>query len=168
MSAALLRQLSTRVANMVSRAVVRLVNDSDPKSLQLLQIDALAGETRDDVERVQNYGFSSAPLAGAEAVVVFVGGRRDHGLAIAVDDRRYRIQNLESGEVAVYDDLGSSIVLKRSGDIEITPASGVAKVVGDLEADGVSLKSHTHGPGGLTAPAGTAGGPVTGNTGAPS
>ncbi len=118
-----LAPLRTRVANMVSRAVVKLVDDS--KKMQLLQVDLLEGETRDELEHFQGYGFNSVPLAGAEGVAVFVGGRRDHGIVIAVDDRRYRIRNLESGEVAMYTDQGDSIVIKRGGTIEVTAATKV-------------------------------------------
>lgn len=158
----MLRPLATRIANIVARAVVTLVDDS--LKMQVLQLGVLAGETRGDVERVQNYGFTSVPLEGAEAVVLFVGGRRDHGLAVAVDDRRHRLTGLEPGEVAIYNDQGSSVVLKANGDIEVSAASGVVKVVGDVTADGVSLKGHTHGPGTFTT---AGGGPVTGVSGGP-
>lgn len=139
----LLRPLATRIANMVARSVVQLADDT--QKLQLLQLSILTDETRDEVERFQNYGFTSVPKAGAEAVVLFVGGRRDHGLAIAVDDRRYRLSSLESGEVAVYDDLGSSIVLKSSGNIEINAASG-ANVVLNGGVLNVARVSDTAGP----------------------
>lgn len=155
--ARMLRPLATRLANMVARAVVQLADDS--KKLQLLQVGVLSDETREDVERFQNYGFTSVPREGAEALVLFVGGRRDHGVAVAVDDRRYRLVNLESGEVAMYDDLGAKIVFKRNGDVEITPSSGNVVVNGDVRADGISLKTHTHGPG--TYAVAAAPGPVT-------
>ncbi len=128
----LLAPLRTRVANMVSRAVLSGIDDST--RMQLLQVGLLSEETRDGIERFQNYGFTSNPLTGAEAVVVFVGGRRDHGLAIAVDDRRYRLRNLESGEVAVYTDQGDSIVIRRGGTIEVTGATAVV-----LDAPSVEL-----------------------------
>jgi phage baseplate assembly protein V len=119
----LVRPLETRVANMVTRAVIKLVDDS--MKLQTLQLAVLTDEVRDDIERVQNYGFTSVPLEGAEAAVVFVGGRRDHGLAVAVDDRRYRVKDLKAGEVAVYTDQGDKVVIKRGGTIEVTAATKV-------------------------------------------
>jgi phage gp45-like len=154
--------------------VVKLVDDST--KMQLLQAVLLSDEAREGIERFQNYGFTSVPLEGAEAVIVFVGGRRDHGLALAVDDRRHRLRNLESGDVAVYNNAGSKIVLKANGDIEITPDSGTVTVTGDLDVSGTltastdvvgggkSLASHTHSAGALTSPSG----PVTGITGGPS
>lgn len=119
----LMAPLRSRVANMVSRAVVNLANDS--AKLQLLQLGLLDGETRDKVERFQQYGFTSVPLEGAEAVVMFVGGRRDHGLVVAVDDRRYRMKGLANGEVAIYTDEGDHVHIKRGGTIEVKAATEV-------------------------------------------
>jgi phage baseplate assembly protein V len=119
----MLSPLRNRIANMVGRAVLQLVDDS--KKMQLLQVGLLAEESREAVERFQNYGFTSVPLAGAEGVLVFVGGRRDHGLAIAVDDRRYRKKNLESGEVAMYTDEGDFFIIKRGGIVDLTAATSV-------------------------------------------
>lgn len=102
---------------MVGRAVINLVNDS--LKMQELQLTLLADEVRADVERFQEYGFTSHPHPGAEAVMVCVGGSRDHGLVIAVDDRRYRLKPLVQGEVALYDDQGQAIHLKREKAIHV-------------------------------------------------
>lgn len=170
----LLRPLAVRVANLVGRAVVKAADDA-PK-VQELQLELLEGELRDQVERFGEYGFTSVPLEGAECAVIFVGGRRDHGLAIGVEDRRYRIKNLESGEVAVYNHTGAKIVLKASGDVEITPKAGQKlKISADVEVTGtltasvdvkagtISLSGHTHSftdvtPGGSVAS--VTGGPI--------
>lgn len=115
--ARLLAPLRRRVDNMVARAVLRLVYDD--AALQALQIEVLRGEIRDQVERFQEYGLTSHPHPGAEAVVVFASGDRSHGLVVAVDDRRYRPQGLEQGEVALYTDEGDYILLKRGRVIEV-------------------------------------------------
>lgn len=158
-----------RLANLISRVVLSRVDDS--KKMQLVQLTALDSETRENVERVQNYGFTSVPKPGAEGVAVFVGGYRDHGLVVAVDDRRYRPTGLQAGEVAVYADSGSRVLLKANGDVEITPGSGLVKVTGDVQADGISLKTHTH-PGSTLTTTATVGasatpGIIAGNTGTP-
>jgi phage baseplate assembly protein V len=114
----LLSPLVRRIENLVSRATVSLVNDG--AKVQTVQLGVLDGETRGDVERMQEYGFTSVPLVGAEAVVVWVGGRRDHGLVVAVDDRRHRPTGLQPGEVAIYTDEGDSVVIKRGGHIVVT------------------------------------------------
>lgn len=106
-----LRPLRQQLQNLVARAVVDLVNDG--AKMQALQVTILDGETRDDAERFQQYGLTSVPLEGAEAVVLSVGGRRDHLLVLAVDDRRNRLKDLEAGEVALYTYEGAKVHLKR-------------------------------------------------------
>lgn len=163
-----------RITNLVTRGVVKTADDE--KQIQELQVELLSDEVR-EVERFGQYGFTSVPLDGAEAVTVFAGGRRDHGLVIAIEDRRYRIRNLSGGEVAVYNHTGAKLVMKANGDIEATPADGGKfRVNGDVEATGdvvagtVSLKSHTHSVQGTvsTAPGDVTFLPVDGKTGGPS
>ncbi|HEY9105215.1 MAG TPA: phage baseplate assembly protein V [Roseateles sp.] len=150
-----MRPLAQRVQLMVSRAVVELVNDAT--RLQALQVSLLADELRGDVERFQDYGFTSHPRPGAEAVAVCVGGSRDHVVIVAVDDRRYRLVGLEEGEVAIYTDEGDHIVIKRGGTIEVLAAtkvdvrtplvecSGNLVVRGTLQVDGAAeLNSTLH------------------------
>lgn len=107
---AALDPLRRRLSMMASRAVVNLIKDTD--SRQTLQVEILEGELRDGVERAQNYGFTSHPLAGCDAVIVCGGGSREQAIAVVVDDRRYRIQ-LQAGEVAMYDDLGNCVKFLR-------------------------------------------------------
>ncbi len=121
--------LARRARLMVARAVVRMVNDG--LKMQGLQIGLLADEARDGVERMQEYGFTSHPHPGAEAVAVFVGGNRDHGIVVAVDDRRYRIKGLATGEVALYTDEdqsgGHRIHFKRGKEIHLI--AGASSIV---------------------------------------
>lgn len=107
---AALEQVHRRIAMAVARAVVRLVDDSEAR--QRLQVEILAGELRDGVERAQNYGFTSHPHPGCDAIIVCGGGVREQAVAVVVDDRRYRLQ-LQPGEVALYDDLGNRVTLLR-------------------------------------------------------
>jgi phage baseplate assembly protein V len=120
----LLAPLRTRIANMVARAVVALVDDAG--KLQVLQLGVLADETRDGCERFQEYGFTSVPLPGAEAVVLFVGGRRDHPLVVAVDDRRHRKTGLEPGESALYNHAGAYVLCKADGSVEVHAPGSVS------------------------------------------
>jgi phage baseplate assembly protein V len=149
--------LKLKINSILSRAVVSRVDDSS--ELQELQLDILAGETRSGLERFQNYGFSSVPLSGSEAVALFVGGHRDHGLVVAVDDRRYRPTGLEAGEVAVYHHGGAQILLKNDGSVEINApkiyiaGSGSSAMLGE-EFESL-FNSHVH-----VTPAGTSGPPT--------
>lgn len=113
----ILDPIRRRIRGLVSRAVVSLVDDS--LKLQGLQLKVLADEVLDNVERFQQYGLSSHALPGAEAILLCLGGHRDHPVVIAVDDRRYRLKNLASGEVALYTDEGDKIHFRRGRIIEI-------------------------------------------------
>lgn len=108
---AMLRPLANRLAMLAARAVVRLVSDTSGR--QRLQLEILKGELRDGVERAQDYGFTSHPHTGADAILIALGGAREQAVVLAVDDRRYRLQ-LQPGEVALYDDLGNCVKLLRT------------------------------------------------------
>ncbi|MRR56968.1 MAG: hypothetical protein EG824_01965 [Deltaproteobacteria bacterium] len=75
------------------------------------------GETIEDREYAQHYGFTSRPLAGCEAVIIREG---NHYLMIASDDRRYRLA-VEAGEAALYDDQGQKVHLTRAGIMVSSP-----------------------------------------------
>lgn len=161
----LLAPIRTRIRNTIARAVVQLVDDG--AKMQGLQIGVLAGETIDDAERVQQYGLTSVPLEGADAVVLFPNGDRGLPLVVAVDDKRHRPTGLKAGEVALYNNAGAQVVMKANGDIEVTPASGGEILAGgsaslatkaDLDALKTYLDEHTHT--GVTTGGGSSGPPA--------
>lgn len=109
----MLDPLRRSIGNMLARGVVSAV--SSALKMQGLQVKLLAGEVKDGLEHFEPYGYTSHPKAGAEAVTVFMDGDRSHGMVIVVADRRYRLQGMAAGEVALYDDQGQKIHLTRSG-----------------------------------------------------
>jgi phage baseplate assembly protein V len=124
--------IKSKIALAFARAVVKLIKDD--KKIQRMQVELLKDEIRDDIERFQDYGFTSHPESGAEAVVGFMGGDRSHGIILKVDDRRYRLTGLAAGEVAMYHRSGSKIVMKADGTIEATGST--FKVNGDIVCTG--------------------------------
>lgn len=92
--------LQRRVRLMIARAVIQLVDET--KKCQTLQLKVHADNLRSDVERFQQYGFSSVPAPGAEALLLLVSGNSDHGVVVAVEDRRYRPVTLVEGESCLY------------------------------------------------------------------
>ncbi|VWX62608.1 phage baseplate assembly protein V [Sphingorhabdus sp. 109] len=126
------KPLSDRIRMMIGRVLVRLVDDT--KKAQSLQIELLDQESQEGVERFQNYGFTSNPHPGAEGLGIAVGGLRSHMVVIAVEDRRYRMKALETGEVALYDDLGNFIKLGRN-KIEITAVTEAHVTAPDVTID---------------------------------
>lgn len=107
------REALRRARNVVARGLLKTLNDGS--GLQTNSLWILKNEFKRDVERFQQYGFTGRPFEGAEAVILFPNGSRDHALVLAVDDRRYRMQLGADGEVALYDDQGQHVHIKRSG-----------------------------------------------------
>ena len=151
--------LRRRVLLAIGRAVLTLVDDV--RKLQVLQVQGLAAETLDGVERVQQYGLTAHPHPGAECVMLAVGGMRQHPIVVAVDDRRYRVTDLAQGEVCLYtdEDLEESggplhrVVLRRGrvvevhGDeIKVVSPGAVSIRSASLTHNGVNVgATHTHG-----------------------
>ncbi|HHE9392306.1 phage baseplate assembly protein V [Haemophilus influenzae] len=99
------------------RGVLHLVKSAD--NIQKVQASGLADETLQDVELMQQFGFTSVPPTNTQAVILPIGGQTTHGIVIATENGSFRVKNLQGGEVAVYDESGSSIVLKKGRLIEI-------------------------------------------------
>lgn len=102
-----------RLQNLLARGTVLLSNAAS--KLQALQVRVLAGEILENLEHFEPYGFTSRPRPGAEVLTLSVDGDRSHTVVIVAADRRYRMQALEEGEVALHDDQDQSMHLTRSG-----------------------------------------------------
>jgi phage baseplate assembly protein V len=90
-----------------------------------VEMEGLSGESVSG-ELFQHYGFSSAPLPGAEYLVVPVGGNSKHAVVVASEDGRYRL-TLQDGEVSLYTDEGDYIHMKRGRLIEVETDTLVIK-----------------------------------------
>lgn len=108
-----LKAVQRQILSLINRAVVNSVN-SGPKC-QTVDVSLIADESKGGIEHLEPYGFTSKANAGAEAVILFPDGDRSHAVAVTVSDRRYRLKNFKTGEVAIYDDIGQSVTLTRSG-----------------------------------------------------
>ena len=147
--------------NILARGLVALGNSAS--KLQSLQLRLLADEVKDNVEHLEPYGFTACPKEGAEALAGFIGGDRSHAVVIVVADRRFRLQGLKPGEVALYTDEGDFIHFKRGRIIDIetvtlnikatesvnfdTPlisTTGRIESTGDQIAAGISQVNHPH------------------------
>ena len=69
------------------------------------------------MEHIEPYGFSSEPYTDGktDAINLFFDDERNHGVVINVADRRYRITQMKTGEVVIYDDKKRHVYLKREG-----------------------------------------------------
>lgn len=131
--ARLIAPLTNRIRMLVARAVITLVNDA--AKVQRVNISLLNDEARNDVERYQNYGFTSNPHPGMEAAVLFLGGERANPIIIAVGDRFYRLTGTKTGEVALYTDEGDHIWLKRGNNISVKTKTY------DVDAEEINLNA---------------------------
>lgn len=114
------------IRGLLGRGVVQSV-DEVPK-MRTVQGEFLLGDVRDGLEHFEPYGFTSRVKAGAEILAGFLHGDRSHGVVIVTADRRYRL-HVNEGEVAVFDDLGQKVHLKRDG-IEIATPKDLRATVG--------------------------------------
>jgi phage baseplate assembly protein V len=135
-----LGSLSRRIALVVGRGILRLVNDAP--NCQRLQSEYLRGEVRESMERIQDYGFTSVPHPGQETLALFVGGDRANGVVIAVNDRTYRLNGLQGGEVALYDDLGQKVHLTRDGVTVETPLNVTLSAGKTLRLEAEDIEIH--------------------------
>lgn len=114
----LIDPLARRLRLLLDRAVVRMVNDSLQR--QNLQVSVLADETSGTVERFQNYGLTSVPPAGSEAVVAALGGRRAGLVALAVEHKGVRPKGLTEGDACLYHLEGHNLLLTKDGKAILT------------------------------------------------
>ena len=114
------KQVAQEVQNGVRaafRGVLNVVKSG--RDIQKVQVSALADETLQDVELMQHFGFTSVPPANTEAVVIPMGGKTTHGIVIATENGAFRVKGLQNGEVAIYDQSGSTVILKNGRVIDI-------------------------------------------------
>lgn len=109
----LLAPLQRRLRLIADRAIVTLVNDALQR--QNLQLKVLADEGADDVERFQNYGHTSVPPEGSEAIVLGLGGARAGLVAIAVEHKGFRPKGLEAGDSCLYHLEGHNLTFGKDG-----------------------------------------------------
>lgn len=126
------------------RAAVRTIDDSTGH--RQVQVTVLGDDdTRDDVEHIEPFGFTSRPPAasgqnGPDAVVLDMGDTSDHQVVIVIGDRRYRLSHVPgTGEAVLYDAFGNEIRLGSTGavanclmDAVGFLAGGVAGLTGTL------------------------------------
>lgn len=143
-----------RVRTMIMRAVVEMVNESG--KTQLLQVSRTEDLLDDEVERFQQFGFSSVPLKDAEAIVLLLGGSADHPVITNVDDKRFRPTSLAEGETCLYVVQNNAGVIrvwcKNNGDVLLgtNPTQKLSRADRvDARLDNIEsfLGSHTHSAG---------------------
>lgn len=128
---------SDAIRNMLRRVSLVDLDDSGPQ--QHMRLKGVAGEELKKIVRVQPYGFTSNPPAGAEGLLVSLGGRSDRAMVIGVEHPGKRPTGLGDGAAAIYGPDGSilkmvtqSVTLDAGGkDVVITNAKTVTVKAAD-------------------------------------
>ena len=123
-----------RIKRLALRGVVTLINSA--LKLQAVQLKTLGNLLLDGLEHFEPFGLTANAKPGAEAIVLSLGGSLGNAIVIAVADRRYRLTGLASGEVALYDAFGNTIVLHQdhiaiNGLSKVTVNSPLVSLGGD-------------------------------------
>jgi len=113
-----------RAINVLARTLLKTVDDT--KLMQESTHSVYSGEEQSNIEHMLPYGFTMVPKdakdgKGAESVIGYVGTDRGNGVALSIIDRRYRLQNLKQGEVALHDDQTQQWHLARDGTYHSVP-----------------------------------------------
>jgi phage gp45-like len=107
-----------------ARATIDQVDDNP--MMQEMAGGFMKGESRTAIEAPQNYGFTSVVRDAtksangqlnecAEGFVSYLGGNRSFPICTVMDDRRYRLKQLQKGDVAMFDYLQHQIHLNNDG-----------------------------------------------------
>ena len=96
-------------ATMLRRASVSELDATG--SQHLAKLKGLKGEELDKVPRIKEFGFSSRPPAGAEAMILALGGRSDRAMVLGIDHKDHGPRDLGVGQTAIYDAHGNVISL---------------------------------------------------------
>ena len=121
----LLTPIKNKIFRIVGRGILEKVKSSE--KTQMIQITGLKDEVVTDIEWLQTYGYTCYPKVTntAEALIAYLNGNRDQGIAIAVHDREKRPTDLASGEVCIYDHNDNRITIKQNDDIHIYSKSKI-------------------------------------------
>ena len=81
--------------------------------------DGLAGEDLQDTELFQHFGFTSAPPAGTQYIVLPLGGRTSASVIVATESGAHRLALDAQGECRIYNQWGDYVHLKQDRSIHV-------------------------------------------------
>ncbi|MTK12711.1 MAG: phage baseplate assembly protein V [Clostridiaceae bacterium] len=110
---AAMRRLGRRL--LLAIACGRVTGVTDTGNVQTMQVQLGDDEVRDNTPRPAEFGFSSLPPVGSDAVIIFVGGDRSNGVVVATGNQTLRMKAMSPGETAIYDASGKHVYLSKDG-----------------------------------------------------
>lgn len=145
---------ATRVRN-AFRAVLSGLRTNVP--VQLVQVKALAGETLQDVELFQQFGFTSGPPSGTELIIVPLGGKTSHGVIIGTEHGSFRV-TVGQGETCIYNQWGAKLAFKKERLIHMECDDFIADVKNSYTVNATAIQHTASSQANYNAPALTFGG----------
>jgi phage baseplate assembly protein V len=140
MSDFVMDQMNLRFAMLFGRGrVTGPVDDSG--AVQMMQVQMSGLEVADERYRVAEFGLTSNPPVGSDALALHVAGDRTAGVVFATNHQASRPTGLQPGETMLYSEDGKQVYLTAGGGIAVE-AKGQNVVVNDA-ADVTATASGT-------------------------
>lgn len=113
------REVGRQAANARNafRAVLRSIGLAT--KVQRIGGEGLSGETLEQIEHFQQFGFTSAPPADAELIVLPLGGRTSASVIVATEHGATRFVLDNQGETCVYNQWGDFAHFKKDRSIHV-------------------------------------------------
>lgn len=136
-------KLADRLLTAFGFGVLKVIDDTGDQQVAQMNINigAPIAEVIDKTVRLGEYGFNSCPPDGAEAIAVFLGGRRSSGVIIATGYRAVRPKGLLPGECNLFNALTSDFIqLCQDGKVRSQSTDWLHE--GDYHVSGTHYAAH--------------------------
>lgn len=140
------KDIDRRIARMMSHYRLPFRGKSTALNVsarvQRLQLRGLSREQLEEIELFQHFGFSSSPPDDSEIIVIPLGGKTSHCVAIASENGAVRFKLEKKGESALYNKEGDYVWIRDGRIVEIKAAGHVkvdapsAQFTGDVTVEG--------------------------------
>lgn len=138
-------RLHRRILMALAPAIVTATDDTGPIHRVQMRVNGTP-EIIDGVGVMHFYGVASHQPIGTDATALFCSGQRGNGVIIATGNQKYRLRNLQPGEIALYTDEGDYVKLARGKIIEVNAGSAcniTTQNVTVTASDTVTVKATT-------------------------
>lgn len=137
-----LRPFANKIKSMLGKAILSAISDSS--NMQIVKIEGMDGDVFTDVERLQEYGLSSIPPAGAEVIYAALNGNRDHIVVLTTGYSKDRPKG-STGDTFVWSIHKNKISLTKDGlKIEDQFGNTIDMIDGQININGESKSFVTH------------------------
>lgn len=132
-----IRREIDRALNGVRQALRGRLRGIDLASrIQRIDGEGLSGENLPGMELMQHFGFTSAPPADSQIVIIPLGGRTSASVVVATEHGAFRFKLDNKGETAIYNQWGDFVHLRKDRTIHVEAALKVELVTPLLTVTG--------------------------------